>query len=101
MCNITDVLASTNKAGNVMISSLYEYGNYDLGNGIRKLVIKSYESGFINSECVGIAKGIVGTVLVYATAKVVIKGTEFIKGKIDQYNIDQKGEINHEQMQKM
>lgn len=101
MCNITNVLDSSYKAANVIVSTVYEYGGYDLGRGVRKLVVNSYNSGFINGQYVGIAKGVVGTVLAYATAKVVIKGTEFIKGKIDQYNIDQNGDINHEQMQTM
>ena len=98
MSTLCTVMESTYHAANTMVSTLYEYGDSDLGRGIRRLVVNSYDLGFVDGQYVGIAKGVAGTVLAYGTVKLVIKGSEFIKDKIDKYNSEKCGDVNHEQM---
>lgn len=56
MCNLKDVLSACNGSGATIVTAIYEYGNGNLGEGVRRIAYDMFEQGI--NEITPIAIGV-------------------------------------------
>lgn len=63
MCDSSDIIQSSYRSASAMTSSFCNYGEGNMGDGIRKFAENTYSTGLGNGYSLGFTEGVIATIV--------------------------------------